>query len=59
MPCNFEINLITRLGVIVLFSSFFSSPGPKGEVLPSLGVRKELILVAMFVGRMEPNEEAL
>jgi hypothetical protein len=31
---------ITRLGVIVLFSSFFSSPGPKGEVLPSLGVRR-------------------
>ena len=32
MPCNFEVNLITRLGVIVLFSSFFSSPGPKGHV---------------------------
>jgi hypothetical protein len=27
-----EVNLITRLGVIVLFSSFFSSPGPKGHV---------------------------
>jgi hypothetical protein len=26
MPCNFEVNLITRLGVIALFSSFFSSP---------------------------------
>ena len=23
MPCNFEVNLITRLGVIALFSSFF------------------------------------
>jgi hypothetical protein len=23
MPCNFEVNLITRLGVIPLFSSFF------------------------------------
>jgi hypothetical protein len=22
MPCNFEVNLITRLGVIALFSSF-------------------------------------
>ena len=32
MPCNFEVNLITRLGVIALFSSFFSSPGPKGHV---------------------------
>jgi NADH:ubiquinone oxidoreductase subunit E len=28
MPCNFEVNL----GVIALFSSFFSSPGPKGHV---------------------------
>jgi hypothetical protein len=27
MPCNFEVNLITHLGVIALFSSFFSSPG--------------------------------
>ena len=32
MPCNFEINRITRLGVIALFSSFFSSPGPKDHV---------------------------
>ena len=32
MPCNFEVNLITRLGVIALFSSFFSSPDPKGHV---------------------------
>jgi hypothetical protein len=23
MPCNFEVNLITRLGVIALFSLFF------------------------------------
>jgi hypothetical protein len=23
MPCNFEVNLITRLGVIALFSFFF------------------------------------
>jgi hypothetical protein len=23
MPCNFEVNLITRLGVIVLFSLLF------------------------------------
>ena len=28
MPCNFEVNLITRLGVIPLFSS----PDPKGHV---------------------------
>ena len=28
MPCNFEVNLITRLGVIALFSS----PDPKGHV---------------------------
>jgi hypothetical protein len=34
MPCNFEVNLITCLGVIPLFSSFFSSPDPK-EGLPS------------------------
>ena len=32
IPCNFEVNLITRLEVIALFSSFFSSPGPKGHV---------------------------
>jgi hypothetical protein len=32
MPCNFEVNLITRLGVIPHFSSFFSSPDPKGHV---------------------------
>ena len=32
MPCNFEVNRITRLGVIPLFSSFFSSPDPKGHV---------------------------
>jgi hypothetical protein len=32
MPCNFEVNLITLLGVIALFSSFFSSPDPKGHV---------------------------
>ena len=32
MPCNFEVNLITRLGVIALFSSFLSSPGPKDHV---------------------------
>jgi hypothetical protein len=32
MPCNFEVNLITRLGVIALFSSFFSSSGPKDHV---------------------------
>jgi hypothetical protein len=32
MPSNFEVNLITRLGVIALFSSFFSSPDPKGHV---------------------------
>jgi hypothetical protein len=32
MPCNFEVNVITRLGVIALFSSFFSSPDPKGHV---------------------------
>jgi hypothetical protein len=32
MPCNFEVNLITRLRVIALFSSFFSSPDPKGHV---------------------------
>ena len=28
MPCNFEVDLITRLGVIALFSS----PDPKGHV---------------------------
>ena len=32
MPCNFEVNLIIRLGVIPLFSSFFSSPDPKANV---------------------------
>jgi hypothetical protein len=32
MPCNYKVNLITRLGVIALFSSFFSSPDPKGHV---------------------------
>jgi hypothetical protein len=32
MPCNFEVKLITRLGVIALFSSFVSSPDPKGHV---------------------------
>jgi hypothetical protein len=32
MPCNFEVNLITCLGVIALFSSCFSSPDPKGHV---------------------------
>jgi hypothetical protein len=41
--CNFEVNLITRLGVIALFSSFFSSPDPKGHVryyhhLASVGI---------------------
>jgi hypothetical protein len=37
MPCNFEVNLNTRLGVILLFSSFFSSPDPKGgPSMPSL-----------------------
>jgi hypothetical protein len=30
MPCNFEVNLITRLGVIALFSSFFSFEYPTG-----------------------------
>jgi hypothetical protein len=30
--CWCEVNLITRLGVIALFSSFFSSPDPKGHV---------------------------
>ena len=34
MPCNFEVNLITCLGVIPLYSSFFSSPDPK-DGLPS------------------------
>jgi hypothetical protein len=34
-------------------SVFFSSPDPKGNQ------KKELILVAMFVGQMELNEEAL
>ena len=28
LPCNFEVNLITRLGVVALFSS----PDPKGHV---------------------------
>jgi hypothetical protein len=32
MFCNFEVNLITRLEVIALFSSFISSPDPKGHV---------------------------
>jgi hypothetical protein len=27
MPCNFEVSLITRLGVIAIFSYLFSSPG--------------------------------
>jgi hypothetical protein len=54
MPCNFEVNLITRLGVIPLFSSFFSSPDPKGP-----NQKKELFLVAMFIGQMERNGETL
>jgi hypothetical protein len=45
MPYNFEVNLITHLGVIALFSSFFSSPGPKGH--------------AIFVGGTERNGETL
>ena len=32
IPCNFEVNLISHLGVIALFSSIFSSPDPKGHV---------------------------
>jgi hypothetical protein len=35
MPCNFEVNLITRLGVIALFSSFFSSYAKFGSIWPS------------------------
>jgi uncharacterized membrane protein (GlpM family) len=42
MPCNFEVNLITRLGVIV--------------ILPYVLF---LVTAAMFVGRMELNEEIL
>jgi hypothetical protein len=42
LACNFKVNLITRLGVIALFSSFFSSPGPC-EVLPSLGMRRKVL----------------
>jgi len=37
VPCNFEVNLITHLGVIALFSS----PGQRPcELLPSLGDRR-------------------
>ena len=37
LPCNFEVNLITHLGVIALFSS----PGQRPcELLPSLGDRR-------------------
>jgi hypothetical protein len=50
MPCNFEVNLITRLGVIALFSSFFGSPGPC-EVLPSLGVRRPSVNFLMKKGQ--------
>ena len=32
LACNFKVNPITNLGVIALFSSFFSSPDPKGHV---------------------------
>jgi hypothetical protein len=37
MPCNVEVNLITRLGVIALFSSFF-----KGQVRYLLVERNEM-----------------
>ena len=37
LPCNFEVNLITRIGVIVLFSSTGQRPS---ELLPSLGVHR-------------------
>jgi uncharacterized membrane protein (GlpM family) len=47
MPCNFEINLITRLGVICY---------QKRAILPYVLF---LVTAAMFVGRMELNEEVL
>ena len=47
MPCNFEVNLITRLGVVALFSLFFSSPGPC-EALQSLGVRRPFVNFFIF-----------
>jgi hypothetical protein len=33
LPCNFEVNLITHLGVIALFSSFFFLYNLKNENL--------------------------
>jgi uncharacterized membrane protein (GlpM family) len=58
-PCNFEVNPITHFGVI----SLFSSPDPKGHgcyqkraILPYVLF---LVTAAMFVGRMELNEEVL
>jgi hypothetical protein len=33
LPCNFEVNLITQLGVIALFSS----PGPFHQSLVAIG----------------------
>ena len=43
MPCNFEVNLITRLAVIALF---FSSP--VGELLSSLFVRCPSVNISHF-----------
>jgi hypothetical protein len=58
MPCNFEVNLITRLGVIVLFYIFLVhlAKGPC-EVLPSLGVRRPsvnfFIYMALWPGELK------
>jgi hypothetical protein len=58
MPCNFVVNLITRLGVIALFSSNFKKMLIllKRVILPYVLF---LVTAAMFVGRMELNEEVL
>jgi hypothetical protein len=41
------------------FQNCVRQPPPQKIVLTLANQKKELILAAMFVGRMEPNEEAL
>jgi hypothetical protein len=48
MPCNFEVNLIICLGVIALFSSFFSSPGPNVRYCYHLASVRWLFHILIF-----------
>jgi hypothetical protein len=59
MPCNFEVNLINRLGVIALFYYYFFNLNICLIFQKLLPYVLFLVTAAMFVGRMEPNEEIL